>query len=69
MSQILNCGVDKNTLAILLGLIENGVNPQALAAVMSELKRESAALKVRNQIMTTLGTKRDVTGLSIRLNP
>jgi tRNA(Ile2) C34 agmatinyltransferase TiaS len=33
-------------LAILVGLIENGVNPEALAAVVKELKRETQALRV-----------------------
>ena len=47
MSQILNCGLDQRTLTILAGLIENGVNPEALAAVVKELKRETEALKVR----------------------
>jgi hypothetical protein len=28
-------------------LIENGVNPEALAAVVKELKRETDALKVK----------------------
>lgn len=46
MSQILNCGIDQRTLSILVSLIENGVNPEALAAVVKELKRESDALKV-----------------------
>lgn len=46
MSQILNCGIDQRTLSILASLIENGVNPEALAAVVKELKRESEALKV-----------------------
>ena len=46
MSKILNCGLDKETLSILVGLCENGVNPEALAAVVKELKRESKALKV-----------------------
>ena len=46
MSQILNCGVDQRTLSILVNLVENGVNPEALAAVVKELKRESEALKV-----------------------
>ena len=41
MSQILNCGLDLRTLTILAGLIENGVNPEALAAVVKELKRET----------------------------
>ena len=48
MSQILNCGLDQRTLTILAGLIENGVNPEALAAVVKELKRETEALKVIN---------------------
>ena len=30
------------------GLIENGVNPEALAAVVKELKRETEALKVND---------------------
>lgn len=46
MSQILNCGLDQKTLSILASLIENGVNPEALAAVVKELKRETDALKV-----------------------
>lgn len=45
MSQILNCGIDQHTLSILAQLVENGVNPEALAAVVKELKRESDALK------------------------
>lgn len=47
MSAILNCGLDQRTLTILAGLIENGVNPEALAAVVKELKRETEALKVK----------------------
>jgi len=49
MSQILNCGIDQRTLSILASLVENGVNPEALAAVVKELKRESDALKVSVQ--------------------
>ncbi len=45
MSQILNCGLDKKTLDICVGLIENGVNPEALAMVVKELKRETSALR------------------------
>ena len=52
MSQILNCGLDQRTLTILAGLIENGVNPEALAAVVKELKRETEALKVRDQTLS-----------------
>ena len=32
VSKILNTGLDRNTLAILVGLCEAGVNPEALAA-------------------------------------
>ncbi|KAI0731139.1 mitotic-spindle organizing gamma-tubulin ring associated-domain-containing protein [Earliella scabrosa] len=43
ISQLLNTGLDKETLATCVGLIESGVNPEALAAVIQELRRESAA--------------------------
>ena len=46
MSQLLNCGIDEHTLTILVSLIENGVNPEALANVVKELQRETRALKV-----------------------
>ena len=55
MSQILNCGLDQRTLTILAGLIENGVNPEALAAVVKELKRETEALKV-NKLRAIINT-------------
>eukprot|EP00954_Amorphochlora_amoebiformis_P001951 151472-Amorphochlora_amoeboformis.AAC.2 len=42
---VLNCGLDRQTLSILVSLCENGVNPEALAAVITELRRETAALK------------------------
>lgn len=42
----MNCGLDQRQLSILASLIENGVNPEALAAVVKELKRETEALKV-----------------------
>ena len=46
MSQLLNCGVDQRTLTLLVALIENGVNPEALANVVKELQRETRAIKV-----------------------
>ena len=46
MSQLLNCGLDQRTLTLLVALIENGVNPEALASVVKELQRETRALKV-----------------------
>jgi mitotic-spindle organizing protein 1 len=43
ISRILNCDVDKQTLAVLVSLCEQGVNPEALAAVVTELRREAAS--------------------------
>ena len=54
MSQLLNCGVDQRTLTLLVALIENGVNPEALANVVKELQRETRALKVFNFSLETL---------------
>jgi len=34
---------------VLISLCENGVNPEALAAVVKELKKEAAALKVKRK--------------------
>jgi mitotic-spindle organizing protein 1 len=45
ISCILNTGLDKKTLAILISLTERGVNPEALAAVVKELRRESLAVQ------------------------
>ena len=45
ISKLLNTGLDKETLAILVQLCEAGINPDALAAVVKELRRESAALR------------------------
>ncbi|TPX35710.1 hypothetical protein SmJEL517_g01880 [Synchytrium microbalum] len=39
---ILNTGLDKETLSLCVSLIENGVNPEALAAVIKELRIEAA---------------------------
>jgi mitotic-spindle organizing protein 1 len=49
VSRILNTGLDRHTLSILVGLCEAGVNPEALAAVVKELRREGQALEVRKQ--------------------
>jgi mitotic-spindle organizing protein 1 len=46
MSNLLNTGLDADTLAICVRLCENGVNPEALAMVIQELRRASATLKV-----------------------
>jgi len=45
ISSILDCGLDKEALSILIGLVESGVNSEALAAVVKELRREAGALR------------------------
>ncbi|KAH9971670.1 mitotic-spindle organizing gamma-tubulin ring associated-domain-containing protein [Lactifluus volemus] len=47
MSQLLGTQLDKETLATCIGMIESGVNPEALAAVIQELRREGAAIASR----------------------
>jgi len=49
ISKILDTGLDRETLSILIGLLENGVNPEALAAVVKELRREASALRAAEQ--------------------
>ena len=40
ISEVLNCQLDKHTLALIVGLIDNGANPVAVASVIKELKNE-----------------------------
>ncbi|OCH96225.1 hypothetical protein OBBRIDRAFT_765717 [Obba rivulosa] len=47
ISQLLNTGLDKETLATCVTMIEGGASPEALAAVVQELRRESQALKAQ----------------------
>ncbi|KAL7266256.1 hypothetical protein RUND412_011207 [Rhizina undulata] len=39
-----NTGLNRTTLSLCVSLVENGVNPEALADVIKELRRESAEL-------------------------
>ena len=41
MSQILNCGLNKETLNILVTMIEKEVNPEALIRVVEELRKHN----------------------------
>ncbi|KAK7030684.1 mitotic-spindle organizing protein associated with a ring of gamma-tubulin 1 [Favolaschia claudopus] len=45
MSQLLNTQLDKETLTTCVRMIESGVNPEALAAVIQELRRENGRLQ------------------------
>jgi len=47
LSRLLDTGLDRDTLALLVGLLESGIHPEALAAVVLELRREAAELKAR----------------------
>lgn len=47
MSQLLNTGLDRQTVQLLMALCEHGVNPEALATVVRELRREAASLRAR----------------------
>ena len=57
ISQLLNTGLDRQTLQVLVGLTESGVNPEALAAVVKELRRESAALEASGAPQPTAATR------------
>lgn len=41
VSQILDTGLDRQSLAICVSLIERGVSPKALAEIVSQLKKEA----------------------------
>ncbi|KAJ3412939.1 hypothetical protein HDV05_008727 [Chytridiales sp. JEL 0842] len=48
ISLLMNTGLDKESLSICISLCEQGVNPEALAAVIKELKREARAISSSN---------------------
>ncbi|EXB49714.1 hypothetical protein L484_006265 [Morus notabilis] len=41
MSNILEMGLDRHTLSVLIALCDLGLNPEALVAVVKELQRET----------------------------
>ncbi|KAJ0397177.1 hypothetical protein P43SY_005104 [Pythium insidiosum] len=43
LSRLLNTGLDRETLCILVELVEQGVHPEALAAVVRDLRKDAAA--------------------------
>ena len=47
ISTLLNTGLDKEVLSICISLLENGVNPEALAAVVKELRNEAGTMNRR----------------------
>uniref|UniRef100_A0A8D2KZE7 Mitotic spindle organizing protein 1 n=1 Tax=Varanus komodoensis TaxID=61221 RepID=A0A8D2KZE7_VARKO len=46
ISRILNTGLDMETLSICVRLCEQGINPEALSAVIKELRKATETLKV-----------------------
>ncbi|KAH7133310.1 mitotic-spindle organizing gamma-tubulin ring associated-domain-containing protein [Dactylonectria estremocensis] len=45
ISTILNCELDRRTLSICISMIERGVNPEALAQVIKELRQEAQGVE------------------------
>lgn len=44
LSALLGAGLDKQSLGICVSLLESGVNPEALACIMKEIKKEAESL-------------------------
>ncbi len=49
MSDILQTGLDRETLEIVVKLCETGVNPEALALVIQELRKEAVRLEAKRE--------------------
>ncbi|WOH11015.1 hypothetical protein DCAR_0830492 [Daucus carota subsp. sativus] len=43
MSNILDTGLDRHTLSVLIALCDLGINPEALATVVKELQKEPSS--------------------------
>ena len=41
ISNFLKCGIDKNTLAVMIHMIESGAKPEHVAAIVAEIKQRS----------------------------
>ncbi|GAB4814532.1 hypothetical protein N2152v2_001578 [Parachlorella kessleri] len=50
INRILDCGLDKETLSICIALLENGVNPEALAEVVKRLRQQAAGAARQTQL-------------------
>ncbi|OIW27950.1 hypothetical protein CONLIGDRAFT_716334 [Coniochaeta ligniaria NRRL 30616] len=48
ISTILNCHLDRRTVSICISLIENGINPEALASVVKELRAEAQEVQIES---------------------
>ena len=45
ISNLLKCKLDKNSLRIIISLIENGVKPECVAALVDEIRRRSNTIE------------------------
>ncbi|KAM3605870.1 uncharacterized protein V6R79_006269 [Siganus canaliculatus] len=54
ISRLLNTGLDMESLSICVRLCEQGINPEALSAVIKELRKASESLKVNQQVLRKL---------------
>uniref|UniRef100_A0A0B8RQ34 Mitotic-spindle organizing protein 1 n=1 Tax=Philothamnus irregularis TaxID=1899461 RepID=A0A0B8RQ34_9SAUR len=50
ISRLLNTGLDAETLSICVRLCEQGINPEALSAVIRELRKASETLKAADNM-------------------
>lgn len=50
ISNILETGLDRHTLSVLISLCDMGVNPEALAALVKELRREPSSFPVPSSV-------------------
>ncbi|CAG8958324.1 hypothetical protein HYFRA_00000680 [Hymenoscyphus fraxineus] len=57
ISSLLNADLDKQTLSICISLIENGVNPEALATVIKELKKDAEETRQHVEQQQNLGRR------------
>ncbi|TDH68987.1 hypothetical protein CCR75_007670 [Bremia lactucae] len=57
LSRLLNTGLDRDTLAILMALIQKGVHPEALAAVVKDLRKQAAEKAYEPRARTFTGGK------------
>ncbi|KAI7980502.1 Mitotic-spindle organizing protein 1B [Camellia lanceoleosa] len=58
MSNILDTGLDRHTLSVLIALCDLGQNPEALAAVVKELRREPSSSSPMPTMATTVQSTR-----------
>mmetsp|Transcript_48099 Transcript_48099/g.86538 ORF Transcript_48099/g.86538 Transcript_48099/m.86538 type:complete len:89 (-) Transcript_48099:132-398(-) len=64
ISTLLNTGLNKETLAALVGLCELGVNPEALADAVRDLRKEAARLRGEEEAQAAMAIGRNGAAVS-----